>query len=581
MNNTLGNGIASAMVSSDLLHLCSFFDALDEGFVAIDSNFTIKQSNQWFKSMVCNDALTSSQLLYYFDETQQEIIKSNTQLVNKTGKAVFELLFTAQGGKQLPLLCKQVLLPTLDNTPQCTYLVLSNVGEQKQKELQVQNQMRQLEQSLASSQEQTRFAEEKIRQHNEEIATQHDLLQFQNEMLNDQINELKAAEEEIKQTNEEIVSQRDLLQFQNEMLSEHINELTAAEEEIRTQRDALQQQTEDLQETLVQLQQSQAKLVESEKMVALGQLIAGVAHEINTPLGAIRSSVGNISNILSPMLLFLPSFFEQLTEAEKTLFFDLLNTSLQRRATITSKEERTYKRKIIQSLEENAIVRINFFADTLVDMGVYENIEPLMPSLKENDSKQLIQTVYKLSGLLRSTQTISVATERASKVVFALKNFAHFNHTGEMVLSNVIDTIETVLTLYHNQIKQGIVLSKHYEEVPNIFCYPDELTQVWTNIIHNALQAMDYVGNLQIAVTQDSLHLYVSITDSGKGIPAEIQDKIFNVFFTTKPQGEGSGLGLDIVRRIIEKHLGKISFTSQPGATTFTVKLTKTIGENN
>jgi signal transduction histidine kinase len=96
---------------------------------------------------------------------------------------------------------------------------------------------------------------------------------------------------------------------------------------------------------------------------------------------------------------------------------------------------------------------------------------------------------------------------------------------------------------------------------------------VWTNLIHNALQAMDNKGNLTVATIQQQGYIKVSITDSGKGIPDEIKDKIFQPFFTTKPPGEGSGLGLDIVRKIVEKHQGTITFASVPGQTTFTVSL--------
>ncbi len=109
--------------------------------------------------------------------------------------------------------------------------------------------------------------------------------------------------------------------------------------------------------------------------------------------------------------------------------------------------------------------------------------------------------------------------------------------------------------------------------MPFIQCYPDELNQVWTNLIHNALQAMEYDGSLTIEATQSDNYIRVSIIDSGKGISPEIMSKIFQPFFTTKPSGEGSGLGLDIVRKIIEKHDGEIEVNSVPGETTFTVYL--------
>jgi signal transduction histidine kinase len=114
---------------------------------------------------------------------------------------------------------------------------------------------------------------------------------------------------------------------------------------------------------------------------------------------------------------------------------------------------------------------------------------------------------------------------------------------------------------------------RNYTELPPVLCYPDELNQVWTNLIHNALQAMDYRGTLTLEVMTQDQQAKISITDSGKGIQKEIQSRIFEPFFTTKPPGEGSGLGLDIVKKIIEKHSGQISVESQPGRTTFNVFL--------
>jgi signal transduction histidine kinase len=158
-------------------------------------------------------------------------------------------------------------------------------------------------------------------------------------------------------------------------------------------------------------------------------------------------------------------------------------------------------------------------------------------------------------------------------VVFALKRFARFDHFGQKVEANITDGIETVLTLYHNKLKHDIEVIKHYAPLPPILCYPDELNQVWTNLIQNALQAMDYKGTLIIEVSEQDKQAVISMTDSGKGIAEEIKEKIFEPFFTTKEAGEGSGLGLDIVRKIIEKHEGNIAVESQPGKTTFTVSI--------
>ena len=336
---------------------------------------------------------------------------------------------------------------------------------------------------------------------------------------------------------------------------------------------ALRQKNEELLITLQQLQTTQEELIQSEKMAALGQLIAGIAHEINTPLGAIRSSAGNIFKFLEQILEQLPVLFQSFSIKQRDDFFALVQRSLKQEVTFSTKQERQLKKALIRQLEAENIDNAATIADILVTMGIYSEIEVFLPLLRTPDSLQILEIAYKLSGLQRSTTTINIATDRASKVVFALKTYARYDSSGAMSLAYLTEGIETVLTLYNNQLKQGVEVIKNYGELPLVLCYPDELNQVWTNLIHNALQAMNNRGTLTIDVSQQDQQAQITITDSGKGIPQEIQGRIFEPFFTTKPPGEGSGLGLDIVRKIIIKHSGEITVESEPGRTTFKVLL--------
>ncbi|MCZ0904123.1 ATP-binding protein, partial [Microcoleus sp. HI-ES] len=197
-----------------------------------------------------------------------------------------------------------------------------------------------------------------------------------------------------------------------------------------------------------------------------------------------------------------------------------------------------------------------------------------LPLLKDPDSENIIKTAYDFASIHRSARTIATATERAAKVVFALKNYARYDVNGEKTEVNITEGVETVLTLYQNQIKQGVEVVRNYQDqLPAVLCYPDELNQVWTNLVHNALQAMGNKGVLKIDVKHQPNAISVSITDSGPGIPPEIMPRIFEPFFTTKPPGEGSGLGLDIVQKILEKHQGELQVESVPGQTKFTISL--------
>jgi|JFJP01.1.fsa_nt_gi PAS domain S-box-containing protein len=353
-----------------------------------------------------------------------------------------------------------------------------------------------------------------------------------------------------------------------------LTERKQAEEKLKTANEELSEQKTKLQATLEHLQATQRELIQAEKMVALGQLVAGVAHEVNTPLGAIRSSVENISGFLKNNLEQLPNFFRNLSDTQQESFFLLFHQSMkQQHISLSSKEKRQRRRAISQILETYLLDNAEIIADKLVEIGCYDNIETLLPFLQQPSNAAILDMAYQIISLQRSTRTIATAAERAAKVVFALKNFARYDHRSEKVLADVVEGIETVLTLYHNQLKQGIEVIKNFAAVPPIFCFPDELNQVWTNLIHNAIQAMNNKGVLQIEVVQQEKFMIISIIDSGMGIPQDIIERIFEPFFTTKPAGEGSGLGLDIVRKIIDKHDGKIAVESCTGKTVFNVHL--------
>ena len=344
---------------------------------------------------------------------------------------------------------------------------------------------------------------------------------------------------------------------------------------LQSKNDELAQTNERLNATLLELKATQTELVHSEKMAALGQLIAGIAHEINTPLGAIRSSVGNIFKFLNQSLEELPTLFQSLSPAEAQIFVALLNRSLQEKPNFSTKEDRKVKRVLVSQLKSETVEKAEDLADTIVDMRIYNDIDLFLPLLKKPDGLYILEIAYKISGMQRGMQTIETAADRAAKIIFALKEYTGGKPSSQKSLAKIPDGIETVLTLYHNQIKHGVNVVLNCPELPPVLCYPDELNQVWTNIVHNALHAMDYQGTLTIDAIEEDECIKITMTDTGKGIPLEIQQKIFEPFFTTKPLGEGSGLGLHIVKQIIDKHQGKIEVESVPGQTTFIIYVPK------
>ena len=356
------------------------------------------------------------------------------------------------------------------------------------------------------------------------------------------------------------------LEEYNLLLERKVNE--------RTQQ--LNLRNEELVKAINDLEESQQQLVHSEKMAALGQLVASIAHEINTPLGAIQASAGNATKYYTAYASSLDMLFRLQKKNDQELFLWLLRNARPMES-LTTREERSAKRTATRALDDHNVQRSADIAEMLIDMGLSHEVDQLLPFLKDDGYFEIILSAHQLTGIMRSNQTIYSATARASKIVFALKNFARQDQFGEKQESDINEGINTVLVLYSGLLKQGCEVIKEFDSMPPLLCHADELNQVWTNLIHNALQAMDYKGTLTLRShlerSGSSPQIVVQVEDTGHGIPADLQHQVWESFFTTKESGEGSGLGLGICKRIIEKHSGRMFFESEPGKTVFTVVL--------
>jgi len=241
---------------------------------------------------------------------------------------------------------------------------------------------------------------------------------------------------------------------------------------------------------------------------------------------------------------------------------------------LSTREERALNRAVRAELEAADIPDAQTKADWLLGLKVRQQPMRFAALLQHPRAGDIFEMANQIATIIHSADNINLAVERVAKIIFALKSFAHTDASGEFQPVDLKAGMETVLTIYSNQIKQGVEVTREYGDVGPVECLPDELNQVWTNLIHNALQAMNNQGKLQIAVQAQDHGVRVSITDNGPGIPLDIQTRIFDPFFTTKPVGEGSGLGLDIARKIVDKHHGRLELHSEVGVgTTFSVWL--------
>ena len=333
------------------------------------------------------------------------------------------------------------------------------------------------------------------------------------------------------------------------------------------------ERTEELSRSLADLRQAQDRLVESGKLSALGLLAAGMAHELNTPLGAILSSNRNVIDFLEAKTRSFHPFFLSLTDREASLF-DLVishGASLSRRLDL-QEPSRARQREIREDMVKLEVADPAGVAECLIDMGLDPADAALRPLLAEPRALAVLQAASDILVTRRMAEVVDVAGKKASTVVSALRLYLSSDSDDMEAVVDIDATVENILTLMHNMLKHGVTVKREYFHARTKGS-AEKLGQVWMNIIRNAAQAMDFNGELVIRTGTDGSGAFVSFIDSGPGIPDDVLPRVFDPFFTTKKQGEGMGLGLDICRRIVDAHKGSIAIETRPGRTEFRVNL--------
>jgi len=354
------------------------------------------------------------------------------------------------------------------------------------------------------------------------------------------------------------------------------------EEKVLQRTNELQMQKQQLESTLSELRSTQEQLVEAEKSAALGQLISGVAHEINNPLAAIRSSAEILELDQAKLLEELPFYFQRSSTEKIRLFLELQEISFANQKYLTTKEERQRK-KSIRSQFESIPFRSESTKDEILDLLSLLYLEDsygrLRDEYSEEESLQILKYISLFSTQKNSLKNIKLSTEKSARVIFSLRKFLGTDIKGTPRAVKISYLIDSSLGVYDNYIRGIINVEKDYSIDREILCVVDEILQVLKNLIFNAIQSMYTVSakTLKIQIQSDSPvkeeGICVAIEDSGMGISKEIEDKLFTPFFTTKSRGEGIGLGLYVSRKILEEHGGSLDYIHVEGGARFLVRL--------
>lgn len=314
------------------------------------------------------------------------------------------------------------------------------------------------------------------------------------------------------------------------------------------------------------------------KLISLGTLSAGLAHELNNPAAAVKRSVQNLEDILQKLPTLALKLHQQPLTRERLAFL----SDLYQQATTTAKScshldpltRSEAEDEVSDWLEAHDVDEGWKLAPTLVASGLdTDRLDEVLTNVSSEclgDVLAWLEATLTGVGLMGE---IKLSTGRISELIKAMKEYSYMDRAPLQEV-DVHEGIESTLTILKHKLKGGVVVKREYGDLPRICAYGSQLNQVWTNLIDNAIDAMGGKGQIWIRTCQEGDRVLVEIADDGVGIPPEIQPRIFEQFFTTKQVGKGTGLGLDIARRIVVgQHKGDIRFDSQPGNTRFQVRL--------
>ena len=312
-----------------------------------------------------------------------------------------------------------------------------------------------------------------------------------------------------------------------------------------------------------------------DRLAALGKLSAGLAHELNNPAAAVRRTAERLRTVVGDFRTSVSQLERnQLKDGERCAIETFENTCCTQEPITDVLKASELQDRIEETLHQHGIADGWQYAASLVESGVM--VEPLNTMLDNVRSEVAAPALRRVSAMVEINDLLDElenGTSKISDLVRAIKEYSYMDQAPVQDV-DLKKGLENTLTILSHKLKKGVNITRDYHSTPLLVnSYGSELNQVWTNIIDNAVDAMQGKGELRIRTFLEGDCAVVEIGDSGPGIPPDIQSRIFEPFFTTKGVGDGTGLGLDTALRIVRKHRGSINVSSKPGDTRFQVRL--------